>query len=265
MRIKKIKQKDYLVSIIMNCHNGEKYLEQSLKSVINQSYKKWELIFYNNLSTDNSKKIVRHYNNDKRIKYFESKKFLNLYDARNQAVKKSKGDYVCFLDTDDFWKKNKLKIQIDFIKKNNCKILYSKFFIFNHIKKKKYLNRKKKLFSGNLTQSFLDDYSIGILTVILKRSIFDKIKFDKKYNIIGDFDFFLRASMLNKIHVINKPLATYRHHDQNMSNKRIDLYIKEFIYWLERNEPKLKSFNLFSLKFNIFKLKVKKILKIKIN
>ena len=120
-------------------------------------------------------------------------------------------------------------------------------------------------YAGVNNTPLLNDYKIGILTVLVKKDLFNNLRFNPSYNIIGDFDFFLRASMLNKIHVINKPLATYRHHDQNMSNKRIDLYIKEFIYWLERNEYKLKSFNLLSLKFNIFKLKVKKILKIKIN
>jgi glycosyltransferase involved in cell wall biosynthesis len=264
--MRKKNKTDPLVSIIMNCHNGEKYLNQSLKSVVNQNYQKWELIFYNNLSTDKSKRVVQKYQKDKRIKYFESKTFLNLYDARNEAIIKSKGDYICFLDTDDLWNKNKLKIQIDYIKKNNCKILFSKYFIFNQIKNKKYLNKKQTLFSGDdRTQSLLDEYTVGILTVIIKRSIFDKIKFNKNYNIIGDFDFFLRVSLSNKIHAINKPLATYRHHGQNISHTKLDLYIKEFIYWLKKNEFKLKKYNLINIRINILKLKIKKIFKKKIN
>ena len=91
-----------LVSIIMNCHNGEKYLKKSIKSVISQNYKNWELIFWNNQSKDNSKKIFKLFN-DKRLKYFESKKFQKLYEARNSAIKNAKGEYICFLDTDDWW------------------------------------------------------------------------------------------------------------------------------------------------------------------
>ena len=137
MKLKKIKKKkNYLISVIMNCHNGEKYLDQSIRSVLNQSYENWELIFFNNSSKDKSKNIINNYLQDKRIKYFESNKFLNLYDARNQAIRKSKGQYISFLDTDDYWDKNKLQIQLNFIKKNNCKMLYSKYYILNQIKKK---------------------------------------------------------------------------------------------------------------------------------
>ena len=80
-----------LVSVIMNCHNGEKYLRESINSVMSQSYKNWELIFWDNNSNDNSKKVLLNFK-DKRIKYFYSKSFLNLYHARNLAIKKSKGN-----------------------------------------------------------------------------------------------------------------------------------------------------------------------------
>ena len=76
-----------LVSIIMNCHNGAKFISQSVESVLKQNYKNWELIFFDNASTDESLSIVESFN-DVRIKIFKSKKFLNLYDARNQALKK---------------------------------------------------------------------------------------------------------------------------------------------------------------------------------
>ncbi len=78
------------VSIIMNCHNGEKYLNKSISSIINQSYKNWELIFFDNKSDDDSKKILKNFR-DNRIKYFKSKKFLKLYEARNLAIKKAQG------------------------------------------------------------------------------------------------------------------------------------------------------------------------------
>ena len=116
-----------LVSIIMNCHNGEEFVRQSLKSIKQQTYNNWELIFWDNKSTDNSKKIIKSYS-DRRIRYFRSKKFLNLYSARNLAIKKAKGKYISFLDVDDLWKKNKLEKQVSYLKKNNdLKIVYSNF------------------------------------------------------------------------------------------------------------------------------------------
>ena len=106
-----------LVSIIMNCHNGERYLHESLNSIVNQTYKNWELIFFDNLSNDKSKKILEGFN-DSRMKYFKSKKFVNLYEARNLALDKCSGDFISFLDTDDRLKiklKNKLNFMIRII------------------------------------------------------------------------------------------------------------------------------------------------------
>ena len=100
-----------LISVIMNCHNGETFLEESLKSLFAQSYENWELIFWDNLSTDNSKKILKKFN-DKRIKYYLSDNFTNLYEARNLAIEKASGKYISFLDTDDLWTKDKLKKQL---------------------------------------------------------------------------------------------------------------------------------------------------------
>ena len=81
-----MKKSNSLISIIMNCKNGQKYLEESIKSIINQNYQKWELIFYNNCSNDNSLEIVRSFK-EQRIKVYNSKKNLSLYDARNKAIR----------------------------------------------------------------------------------------------------------------------------------------------------------------------------------
>ena len=101
-----LNKKSAIVSVIMNCHNGEKYLEDSVRSLINQTYENWELIFFENFSTDQSLEIIKKFK-DKRIKIFKSQKFLNLYHARNEALKKISGKYICFLDTDDFWVNSK--------------------------------------------------------------------------------------------------------------------------------------------------------------
>ena len=118
----------------MNCHNGEKYLKKSISSVISQNYKNWELIFWNNVSHDKSKKIFKSFK-DKRLKYFESKKFKKLYEARNSAIRKAKGKYICFLDTDDWWVNSKLKNQVNFfLKDKDLKFIYSNYYLFNEKK-----------------------------------------------------------------------------------------------------------------------------------
>ncbi len=249
-----------LVSIIVNCHNGQKYLDECLKSITKQTYENWELIFWDNHSSDLSSKILKSFK-DKRIKYFKTNKFTSLYLARNLAVKKASGKYITFLDTDDIWKKNKLTKQINFLKKNrDFKVVYS-----NYIVKKNgdYFNMyKNKLSSGFITQKLLNNYSIGILTVMLEKSIFDMQSFNKKFNIIGDFDFFIKISIFYKIACINEPLAIYRVHGENYSLKNLEQFITELNYWIKKNKNNLKKKNFILLPQYIllFKLKIKFIL-----
>ena len=250
-----------LVSVIMNCHNGEKYLKQSILSVINQTYKNWEIIFWDNKSNDQSAKIVKSFK-DKRIKYFKSNKFEKLYRTRNLAIKKSKGKYICFLDTDDLWNKNKLSSQINLIKKKNYKIIYTNFFIKNENTKKSYLSYKETLPKGYITQNLLDNYCIGILTIMIDRKIFQQNKFNERYDVIGDFDLFLKLSKKYEISAIQRPLATFRVHNKNFSSINLGLYLEELNFWLKKNRFKLyNGFNLRQIKINILKLRTKKIIK----
>ena len=113
---------DPLVSIIMNCYNGEKYLKEAIRSVINQTYKNWEIIFWDNQSKDKSSQILKSFK-DKRIKYYRSKSFSKLYKARNMAINKAKGKFVSILDVDDFWINTKLEKQINLFQKEKNLIL----------------------------------------------------------------------------------------------------------------------------------------------
>tara|TARA_Y100000768_G_scaffold113266_1_gene83444 strand:- start:176 stop:964 length:789 start_codon:yes stop_codon:yes gene_type:complete len=250
-----------LVSIIMNCHNGEKYLKQSINSIISQTYSNWELIFWDNLSKDESKNIVKDFD-DRRIKYHSSKNFLKLYDARNHAIKKATGKYITFLDTDDYWIKEKLEKQVNFIKKNKkYKLIYSNFLILDEIK-----NTKKKLSeylpSGFITKKLLDNYRLGILSVFLDKEIFENYSFNKDYEIIGDFDFFINLSKNYEFGCINEPLAVYRLHESNFSKKKVNIHASEISDWLKVNNDKLKKqgYNTFNIKFLLFKLKLKSFL-----
>jgi glycosyltransferase involved in cell wall biosynthesis len=254
-----MKSRDPLISIVINCHNGEKFLQKSVNSILAQSYKNFEVIFWDNNSTDTSKKIIKNIT-DKRIRYFKSEKFKKLYECRNLAIQKAKGNYITFLDVDDWWIKDKLKKQVSFIKKNkNIKIIYSNFFIFNQKNKKKYLKTKKNLLSGMITKKIIDNYNIGILTTMIKKDIFNKFKFNPKYQIIGDFDFFIKLSLRYPFYAIQEPLAYYRDHTQNFSKKKSNLYIQELKIWIKSNKDffSKRNINLTSVYFFIKKLQLK--------
>ena len=91
-----------LVSIILNCYNSAKFLKKSINSVVGQSYQNWELIIFDNFSSDNTKLEVLKFKKIKKIRYFKSKKLFNLYHARNLAIEKAKGSLITFLDADDW-------------------------------------------------------------------------------------------------------------------------------------------------------------------
>jgi glycosyltransferase involved in cell wall biosynthesis len=261
-----MKKKIYnpLVSVIMNCHNGEKYLLESISSLIAQNYKNWELIFWDNNSVDNSKKIVKRFK-DKRIKYFKSNKFNKLYHSRNLAINKAKGKYIGFLDVDDLWEKTKLQKQINFLSVNQTiKVIYSNFFLINELTRKKRLGYKKNtLPAGFITQKILNHNCIGFVTTMIEKNIFKNNKFNNKYDIIGDFDFFVKISQKFQIGCIQSALASYRIHSSNLSEKKIDLFIKELKSWLNENQKKLRKMSLSTIFIHktLIKLRIKYYLK----
>ena len=131
------KNKNPLVSVIMNCFNGELFLKDSIGSVINQTYENWELIFWDNRSKDKSAEIFKSYK-DKRLKYFYADEHVSLYKARNLAIDQSKGNFISFIDTDDLWNKDKLELQMPYFKNPEVGVVYSNLWIF----KKKVTKRK---------------------------------------------------------------------------------------------------------------------------
>ena len=223
-----------LVSIIMNCYNGEAYLFESIKSVLSQTYENWELIFWDNLSTDKSKEILDGFS-DKRIKYFKADHFSTLYEARNLAIKKSTGQFISFLDVDDWWVPEKLEVQIKCFESSEVGLVYSKYFVYNEKNKKKKLITNKELPQGYITKQLLEDYTMGIITVIFRKELLKifNLNFNPRYNIIGDFDFNIKLSQKVKCSCIQKPLAFYRVHGENYSLKNLNKEIQELEYWIK--------------------------------
>ncbi len=239
-------KREPLVSIIMNCHNGEKYLLYSLKSVLNQQYKNWELIFWDNKSTDGSAKIVKNLR-DKRIRYFYSSKKDVLYKARNLAIKKSKGEFIAFLDVDDMWTKDKLKLQISkLLKHKKAGLIFGNFYKFYNSDKKK-IAYKNNLPEGKITNFLVKNYQVAFLTVVIRKKFLKNFKvFDYNYDLLADYDFVLFFSINNKFVSINKPLAYYRIHDEQLQKKEMEKQATQFCKWFKNKniQKKLRYYDL---------------------
>lgn len=231
----KINNKKPLVSVIMNCHNGDKYLTEAINSVIKQTYENWEIIFWDNNSTDKSAEIVNSFK-DYRIKYFYSSKRTSLYEARNLAYKETSGDFICFLDTDDYYLNCFFEKQLSQFEDNSIGFASANHFYKDEKKNKFWIRFKKKQKEGNILSDLLLNYNIGLCTLFVKRAAISNLEFvfDNNYTYLGDFDLTLRLAANFKMARIQEAISVYRLHEKNLSIQNYSIQIKELKHWQEK-------------------------------
>lgn len=218
-----------LFSVIINCKNSEEYLEIAIQSVLNQSFKKFELIIVDNNSNDKTEIICKSFY-DARIRYFNTKKNLNLGEARNFGIKKAKGNYIGFLDSDDYWNKDKLKKTLNQFKYKNVVFAYSNVNYFNNILTSK-LYSNVAPFSKNIYHDLLKNYNLCISSCVINSNYVGQLThlFDNNLEVCEDFDFFIRLSYMGNVNYINDVLVNYRIHSNNLTKT------KRFLFFEEKN------------------------------
>ena len=232
-----------LISIVMNCFNGEKYLSDSLESIQKQTYKNWELIFWDNLSTDRSKEIFESFEN-KRFKYYSAIEHTTLSRARNFALSKCKGDFIAFLDVDDWWSLNKLELQIKLFADPSIQLVYGNFLV-NNFKKKSVIygipprkikpNKKAIMYnfilpSGYILDYLIKEYVVGMMTIMVRKEIFldYDYQFNENISILCDLELVLKISSKFKIGCCNTVIAHKRLHGDNTFNKDKEKILEQF-------------------------------------
>lgn len=121
-----------LVSVIIPYFKKGKFINRAIKSVLSQTYNNFEIIIiYDDQNLEELNKILKIKKIDNRIKVFVNKKNLGAGKSRNIGIKKSKGNLIAFLDADDYWKKNKLEMQIKFMNKYSANFVHSSYFIID--------------------------------------------------------------------------------------------------------------------------------------
>ena len=213
-----------MFSVILPTYNRAKFIEEAINSVLNQEYSNWELIIIDNFSEDNTQQIVEKFK-DSRIKYVKYKNDGIIAKSRNYGIKISNGNYLAFLDSDDYWYENKLSNILSFIKNYSCDFLYHNM----HIKyQNSYLKRKIK-YTRKLNNPYLDLINLGpafaTSSVVLKRNLFLKINlFNEAKNYLAweDFDAWLRfAKESNSFYFIKRFLGCTNIGNHNFSNDSI--------------------------------------------
>lgn len=117
-----------MISVIIPVFNAGKFLAETITTVINQTYKNWELVIINDRSTDNSKEVARPFLKDKRIRWIDlPKNSGNGAAPRNKGIALAKGNFIAFLDADDLWADCKLEKQLEFMQQNNCPFSFTSY------------------------------------------------------------------------------------------------------------------------------------------
>ena len=247
-----------LVSIIVNCFNGEEYLREALDSIITQTYKNWEIIFWDNQSNDTSAKIFKSYQ-DNRLKYYLAPSHAKiLYEARNYALKKATGDFIAFLDVDDYWLPDKLEKQMPLFNDPKVGLVYGNLWYLLKKKKRKIL-RKKTLPTGMILNELLSDYVIRSATIIIRKKSLESLEyyFNDHFHIIGDFDLSIRLAAKWKLNCVQSPIAFVRIHGKNESLLNKNMEINEMKNWyteMKKNPIFLSSNRLNQIEKKIFYL-----------
>jgi glycosyltransferase involved in cell wall biosynthesis len=222
-----------LVSVIMNCFNGEAFLRDAIDSVIVQTYDRWEIIFWDNQSTDASAEIARSYG-DSRIKYFRASTHAPLYEARNYAIAESAGDLIAFLDVDDWWAPTKLEHQVPLFDDLSVGLSSGNYWIEHTLRGSRFKAHNRTIPSGSVLDDLLKSYFVCMPTLVIRRTAFDGLEYgcDPRFSIIGDFDLVVRLATRWKLGFVQEPIAYYRLHGGNLSRVLRGRYIEEVEMWL---------------------------------
>jgi len=238
------KKKELKVSIILPNYNSSKTIKETISSILNQTYKNWELIIVDDNSDKITKSILFKYKKLNKIKILYLKKNKGAAYCRNLAIKKSKSYYVAFIDSDDLWQKNKLNLQINFMQKNNYFFTYTNYktFKINNPIKKTILAPSKFNFN-----SFVKNTSIATSTMIVKRSIAGKIKFS---NTKICEDYYYKCQLLKKIanaYCYPGCLTEYQIRKDSLQSNRI-----RNLYWIWKINKSLNRFDILKNLISIF-------------
>jgi glycosyltransferase involved in cell wall biosynthesis len=221
------------ISVLMNCFNGQKYLEETIQSVFNQTFNDWEIIFIDNCSTDNSANIAKSYGN--KIQYFKTDKNIPLGAARNFGLEKCKGEFIAFLDTDDIWFPTILEELLNTIESGEYGLVYAGQIEINS--NGEVIGETIPVYKkGNIFKELLLQFDIPIVTTMIKKSILleNNLNFDMNVSASEEYCLFMQLSVNNQYIVVPKALVKYRIHSDALTNKSISKWATERRYTLNK-------------------------------
>lgn len=219
-----------LVSVVMPSYNCEKYIGEAIESVLNQTYKNWELIIIEDGSADNSLEIIQNYR-DKRIKLLCNELNRGIADATNRGIKESAGRYVALLDDDDIAEKNRLELQVNYLENHaEIDILGGRTTFINEsgevIDYSGVPRNNPKYIRAVLLFNCMD-FLNG--TAMIRKEFVEKHHLHYENGCYGmqDYKFYIESSKVGNISSINRFLLKHRLHNGNETDRNFRIFGKE--------------------------------------
>lgn len=209
-----------LISIVLPIYNGEKYMRESIDSIIMQSYQNWELIIVNDCSTDNTAEIANEYvKKDKRIKYYKNEKNMRLPKTLNKGFSLSKGDYLTWTSDDNLFKQGAFEKMIDALKRDNADFVYASYETIDE--NGNYLDYVQ---TNKMGKYEIIGHNVVGACFMYTRKVYDIIgDYEDKFLLVEDYDYWLRVFSKFNVTYIKEILYSYRFHDGALtSTERVD-------------------------------------------
>ena len=233
------KGKKIKIDIILPNFNSSDSIKETIKSIIDQTFKNWKLIIVDDCSNKKTKTILKKFSKNKKIKIFWLKKNKGAGYCRNYAIKKSKSPYLAFIDSDDIWKKDKLETQLRFMENNNYLFTYTNYETFG--KKIKFISPAKEYDF----KKFIHDTSICTSTMIIRRNILKNIEFTNS-EICEDYFFKCKILKICNAYCLDDFLTKYRIRKNSLQSSSL----KNF-YWIWKINKEYNKFNFFENFFSL--------------
>ena len=245
-----------LIDIIVPAFNSDNYIEKTLDSVFNQTFQDYKIYVIDDNSSDGTSSILKKLGS--KINLIKLKKNKGPAFCRNIGMRVSNSNYLCFLDSDDLWTKDKLLKQYKFMEKLNLDFSYTNYVVIDQNDK-----IKSKVYVKNYTSvnEFMCDTSIATSSLMLKRSFIDNLKFKKKG--YGFDDYIFKCEILLKTKnskCLNDYLLNYRVRKNSISSKPF----RNFVWIWKINRDYFKLPFLINLK-NLFSISISSLLKYRLN
>jgi glycosyltransferase involved in cell wall biosynthesis len=256
-----------LVSILMNCYNAEEFINNAIQSVLNQKYKNWELVVWDDASSDNTVYKIKKFN-DKRIKLFTNQIHLGLGKSRVDATKELNGSLVSILDSDDYYHPDKLIKQVKIFERfPNVSICATWVKVFNENHELVYLINKK-LENSKLKEKLIFVNLLAHSSIMYRKNAAQKVGwYSNSLEYSQDYDLTLKLIKNDEIYLIRNILTYIIDRKKSMTNLKSlnSIVIKEKILILKKNMKFLLSKNdkaiiasiidIYSIKLNIIEMK----------